>query len=76
MFEVVKSIIEEHLDIDDSSRVTLQSTLEDFNADSLDVAEIIMALEDEFKIEIEDEKAENFKTLKDIMNYLEEQQLQ
>ncbi len=74
MFEIMKSIIEEHLDISDSSQVTLNSTLKDFNADSLDVAEIIMALEDEFDIEIADEDAEKFRTLKDIMDYLEERQ--
>ncbi len=74
MFEIIRSIIEEHLNIKDTSKITLDSRIEDFDADSLDVVEIIMALEDEFGIEIPDETAEEFETIQDIVDYLEEQQ--
>ncbi len=74
MFEVIKSIVDEHLDIEDSSQITLQSKLEDFDVDSLDIAEIIMALEDEFDIEINDEDVENLTTIEDIVDYISEKE--
>ncbi len=74
MFGTIKSIIEEHLNITDKSLITEKSQIEDFNADSLDMVEIIMALEDEFDVEIPDEVAEEFTTIQDIIDFLEEQQ--
>lgn len=72
MFEKVKAIIIEQLSIDDSDNITLETSLsEDLEADSLDAVEVIMALEDEFGIEIPDEEAENFKTIGDICNFIE-----
>ena len=47
------------------------SLMSDIEADSLDAVEIIMAIEDEFEIEIPDEEAEKFLTIRDIVNYLE-----
>ena len=49
------------------------SLKEDLDADSLDAVEVIMALEDEFDIEIPDEEAENFKTIGHIVEYIEAQ---
>ena len=72
MFEKVKSIVSEQLSIDDVDTITLETSLtEDLEADSLDAVEVIMALEDEFGIEIPDEEAENFKTIADICKFIE-----
>lgn len=72
MFEKVRSIISERLSIDDVDTITLETSLtEDLEADSLDAVEVIMALEDEFGIEIPDEEAEHFKTIGDICKFIE-----
>ena len=72
MFEKVRSIIAEQLAIDDIDTITLETSLiDDLEADSLDAVEVIMALEDEFGIEIPDEEAENFKTIGDICKFIE-----
>lgn len=72
MFEKIKNIIVEQLGLDDVDALSMETTLkEDLNADSLDAVEVIMALEDEFDIEIPDEYAENFKTIGDIVEYIE-----
>ena len=73
MFEKVRMIIAEQLGIDNLGDITLETSLaEDLEADSLDAVEVIMALEDEFGIEIPDEEAENFKAVKDIVKFIEE----
>ena len=72
MFEKIRSIISEQLSIDDVDTITLDTSLtEDLEADSLDAVEVIMALEDEFGIEIPDEEAEHFKTIGDIWKFIE-----
>ena len=72
MFEKIRSIISEQLSIDDVDTITLDTSLtEDLEADSLDAVEFIMALEDEFGIEIPDEEAEHFKTIGDICKFIE-----
>ena len=72
MFEKVRSIVSEQLSIDDVDTITLETSLtEDLEADSLDAVEVIMALEDEFGIEIPDEEAEHFKTVSDICKFIE-----
>ena len=72
MFENRRSIISEQLSIDDVDTITLDTSLtEDLEADSLDAVEVIMALEDEFGIEIPDEEAEHFKTIGDICKFIE-----
>ena len=72
MFEKVRSIVSEQLSIGDVDTITLETSLtEDLEADSLDAVEVIMALEDEFGIEIPDEEAENFKTIADICKFIE-----
>ncbi len=72
MFEKVRSIISDQLGIDDVDTITLDTSLiEDLEADSLDAVEVIMALEDEFGIEIPDEEAEHFKTIGDICKFIE-----
>ena len=72
MFEKIREIIADKLSINEDE-ITMDSVfLEDLNADSLDIVELIMALEDELDMEIPDEDAENFKTIADIVNYIEE----
>ena len=72
MFEKIRSIISEQLSIDDVDTITLDTSLtEDLEADSLDAVEVIMALEDEFGIEIPDEEAEHFKTIGYICKFIE-----
>jgi len=72
-FERVRDIIADVLGIDeveDISRGT--SIMDDLNADSLDAVEVMMALEDEFGIEIPDEEAGEFENIGDIVTYIEE----
>lgn len=72
MFEKIIDIIVEQLGLDDSDSLTMETSLkEDLDADSLDAVEVIMALEEAFDIEIPDEDAENFKTIGDIVEYIE-----
>lgn len=72
VFERVKEIIAEQLDVSEEVVITPEtSMMKDLDADSLDAVEIMMELEDEFEIEIPDEDAENFKTIGDIVKYVE-----
>lgn len=66
----IKTIVSEKLNIDLAEIKGNSHFVEDLGADSLDIVELIMALEDEFKIEVEDEEVENIKTLNDFINYL------
>ena len=70
-FEKVKEIIVDSLSCDEDA-VTLEANLkEDLDADSLDAVELIMAVEEEFDIEIPDEDVENIKTVGDMVKYIE-----
>lgn len=72
VFEKVKAVIVDQLDVSEEVVITAETSLmKDLEADSLDAVEIMMALEDEFEIEIPDEDAENFKTIGDIVKYVE-----
>jgi acyl carrier protein len=72
MFDKVKEIIIEELVLDEDVEITPETSLmNDLEADSLDAVEIIMALEDEFGMEIPDEDAEDFKNIGDIVKYVE-----
>ena len=71
-FEKIREIIVEQLGVEESA-VTLETSLmKDLEADSLDAVEIIMAIEDEFEIEVPDEEAEKFANVGDIVKYVEE----
>ncbi len=70
MFKKIKAIIVEQLSVVDSSDITMDSAFDSLDIDSIDAVEIIMAIEDEFEIEIPDEVAENFSSISDIINYL------
>ena len=68
----MREIICSQLDLDED-RVTMDSNiLEDFDADSLDLVDLVMSFEDEFGIEVPDDQTENFHTVGDIVRYIEE----
>ena len=67
----VKQIIAEKLGVSEDKVVPAASFVDDLGAYSLDQVELIMALEDEFDIEIPDEDAEKLKTVKDALDYIE-----
>ncbi len=71
VFEKVREIICDQFDID-PDEVTLDSSIvDDFGADSLDVVDMVMSLEDEFDKEIPDEELDSIKTVGDIVSYIE-----
>lgn len=70
IFNRIKPIIAKELDIDENKVTLTASFVDDLGADSLDSIEIIMALEEEFSIEILDEDAEKIKTIDDVVSYL------
>ena len=72
MFEKVKKIVEFQLDIKDANVITRETRLrEDLKVDSLDAAEIILAIEEQLDVEIPDELMMSAKTVGEIMEYLE-----
>ncbi len=78
VFERVKKIIVEQLGVEDSEVKSNASFVDDLNADSLDLVELVMSLEEEFsneskRLEIPDEDAESIKTVQDAVDYLKEQ---
>lgn len=74
IFEKVKKIIADKLDIEEGKITPESSFLDDLGADSLDIVELIMELEEEFGIEIPDEDAEKIRTVADAVKYIEEHQ--
>ncbi len=70
IFDKVKTMISEQLDVEEE-RIDRKTTFEDIDADSLDVVELVMALEEEFNLEIADEEVEKIKTIGDIVSYIE-----
>lgn len=73
-FDRVKKVLVEQLDAGEDEVTSNASVIEDLGADSLDVVEIIMGLEEEFDIEIPDEEAEKLTTVQRIVEYIEEKQ--
>lgn len=70
IFDKVKEIVAEQLGVE-PEEVTLESSfIEDLGADSLDIVELVMALEEEFDIEIPDEDAEKISTVNDVVEYI------
>ena len=70
-FDKIKGIIAEQLGVEQDAITMDTNLMKDLEADSLDAVEIIMAIEDEFDIEIPDEDAEKFQTVADIVGYVE-----
>ena len=72
VFEKIRHILCEQLDIEEDD-VTMESNIaEDLGADSMDVVDLIMSIEDEFEVEVPDDKVESIKTVGDVVNYIEQ----
>jgi acyl carrier protein len=72
VFDKVKEILCEQLDVD-AEKVTMDASIQDdLGADSLDIVDLIMSFEEEFDVEIPDEAAENIKLVSDVVAYIEE----
>ena len=72
VFEKVKGIIVEQLGVAEASVTLEASFIDDLGADSLDIVELVMALEEEFDIEIPDADAEKVTTVVDVVDYIKE----
>jgi acyl carrier protein len=66
----IRGIIAEQLGVAEDEIKSTSSFIEDLGADSLDIVELVMAMEEEFEVEIPDEEAENIKTVQDAINYV------
>ena len=75
ILDKIKDIIAEQLHIDGSLIGIDTNLMEDLEADSLDSVEIIMAVEEEFDLAIPDEDAERFRTVRDLVQYVESQKV-
>jgi len=74
IFDRVKEIIIEQLGVSETAVSTEASFIDDLGADSLDIVELIMALEEEFELEIPDEDAEKIVTVNDVIEYIKSKQ--
>ncbi len=75
VLEKVKEVISEQLGVDDTNSITTETTfIDDLGADSLDIVELIMALEEEFDMEIPEEEAEKITSVGDVVTYIENNQ--
>ena len=74
VFEKVREILVDQLDVDEDA-VTMEASIQnDLGADSLDIVDLVMSLEEEFDCEIPEEEIENIKTVGDIVKYIEDHQ--
>ena len=71
-YERLKKIVVEQLGVDEDEVKPEASFVDDLNADSLDLVELIMSLEEEFGTEIKDEDAEKIRTVQDAVDYIDE----
>ncbi len=69
-FDRVKKLIVEHLDVDEPKIILEASFSDDLGADSLDTVELVMALEEQFEIEISDEEAQKMLTVKNVVDHV------
>lgn len=71
VFEKIRDVISEQLGVEDVEIITMDTTfIDDLGADSLDIVELIMALEEEFDIEIPEAEAEKISTVGDVVEYI------
>lgn len=72
VFDRIRQILAEQLDMEED-KITMESDIvEDLEADSLDVVDLVMTMEDEFGVEVPDDQIENFRTVGDIVRYVED----
>ena len=74
VFDKVKEHIVDQLDVEEDAVKTESVIIDDLGADSLDVVDLVMSIEEEFDIEIPDEAVEGIKTVGDIVSYIESNQ--
>ena len=72
VFEKVRKIITEQLGLEEKDVKMESAFIEDLGADSLDIVELIMAMESEFDMEIDDDEVEDISTVEDVVNYIKE----
>lgn len=73
VYEKVKAIVIDQLGVDEEE-ITPTTSFQALNADSLDIVELVMALEEEFNLDIADEEVENIRTIADVVKYVKENQ--
>ncbi len=71
VLEKIKVILAEQFDVEEDTLKNDTDLQDDLGADSLDVVDLLMSIEDEFEIEIPDEEIENIRTVGDLVNYIE-----
>ncbi len=71
VFEKIKKMLADQLDADENEMTMETNIAKDLDADSLDVVELLMTIEDEFNVEIPDEEIENIKTIGDLTEYIQ-----
>ncbi len=71
VLEKVKAILSEQFDVEEDSITADTKISEDLGADSLDVVDLLMSLEDEFEVEVPDDEIENIKTVGELVKYIE-----
>ena len=74
VLEKVKKILSEQFSVEENSITASTNIAEDLGADSLDVVDILMSIEDEFEIEVPDEEIENIRTVGELVNYIKNNQ--
>ncbi|MEE1353985.1 MAG: acyl carrier protein [Acutalibacteraceae bacterium] len=74
VFEKVRDILADQLDLEEDSITMDSSFIEDLGADSLDLVDLVMSLEDEFGLEVPDDAIETMKTVGDVVRYIESKQ--
>ena len=72
VFEKLKMILSNQFDVEESTITMETNIMEDLGADSLDVVDMLMSLEDEFDVEIPDEEIEKMRTVAEVVSYIEE----
>lgn len=72
VLEKVKAILSEQFDVEEDSITADTNIADDLGADSLDVVDLLMSIEDEFEIEIPDEEVDNIKTVGELVKYIED----
>jgi acyl carrier protein len=72
VFEKIKKMLSEQLDVDQNDITMSSSIADDLGADSLDLVDLVMTLEEEFDVEIPDDAIESIKTVGDVVRYIED----